>query len=84
MHAEAAHLTPRAPTRAAQTAGFTDLRFPAVRFVAHMPNADLFDNASFAISSAESLWMGGDRSWATALPVPPARLSACASKCLRM
>ena len=78
MHAEAAHLTPRAPTRAAQTAGFTDLRFPAVRFVAHMRNADLFDNASFAISPAESLWMDRDRSWAAELPVP------CASECLRV
>ena len=76
------HISPRATsrarTRAAQTAGFTDLRFPAVRFVAHMRNADLFDNASFAISPAESLWMDGDRSLATALPVP------CASECLRV
>ena len=74
MHALRQHISPRAtscaPARAAQTAGFTYLRFPAVRFVAHMRNVDLFDNASFAISPAESLWMDGDRSWATALPVP--------------
>ena len=32
-------------------------RYPAVRYVAHVPNAELFDSASFAISPAEAVWM---------------------------
>ena len=33
------------------------IRYPAVAYVAHVPNAELFDSASFAISPAEALWM---------------------------
>ena len=33
------------------------LRYPSVRYVAHVPNAELFDGASFAISPAEAMWM---------------------------
>ena len=32
-------------------------RHPAVRYLAHMPGAELFDNASFSVSRAEALWM---------------------------